>query len=111
MTEPGNQLSQLDLFISCAVPTCDFPVVEPGDVCTGCQDEFGHMLRARPAAPCVSPQLDPAHSAGIPEQNRTSRTSSATDELTRSQRCWLCEERRTCTKVRGRWECRGCTRG
>jgi hypothetical protein len=113
MTEPRHQLAQLDLFTPCAIPTCETPVIESGEVCTGCLDAFGHMLQARSAAPCVSPQLDPAHSAGISEQNRTSRTSSAsTDELKRAQRwCWLCEERRTCTKVRGRWECRGCTRG
>ncbi|MFD7008079.1 hypothetical protein [Rhodococcus jostii] len=59
MTAPGNQRPQLDLFISCTIPTCDFPVVEPGDVCTGCQDAFDDMLRPRPAAPCVSPQFDP----------------------------------------------------
>ncbi|SEB75813.1 hypothetical protein SAMN04490239_1537 [Rhodococcus koreensis] len=85
MTEPENPLPQLDLFTSCTIPTCDFPVVEPGDVCTGCQDAFDDMLRPRPAAPCVSPQFEPTHSAGNSEPNKTSRTSSA-DERTRAQR-------------------------
>nr|WP_271209133.1 hypothetical protein [Rhodococcus wratislaviensis]GLK33591.1 hypothetical protein GCM10017611_04330 [Rhodococcus wratislaviensis] len=110
MTEPKPPLPQLDLFTPCAVHACDFPVVEDEEVCTGCQDAFEDMLRPRPAAPCVSPPFDPTHSAGNSEPNKTSRTSSA-DEFTRAQRCWLCEQRRTCTKVRGRWECRGCTRG
>ena len=33
----------------------------------------------------------------------------AGDGETRSnQRCWLCDQRRRCTRVDGRWECRDC---
>ncbi|MFZ2178213.1 MAG: hypothetical protein WAW17_30150, partial [Rhodococcus sp. (in: high G+C Gram-positive bacteria)] len=111
MTDPRHQLPQLDLFTPCAVHACDVPVVEPGDVCTGCQDAFGHMLQPRPTAPCVSPQFEPAHSAGIPERNRPSPTAGASEPTRRAnQTCWLCEQRRTCKTVRGRWECRVCTR-
>lgn len=24
------------------------------------------------------------------------------------QRCWICEQRRTCTRIAGRWECLVC---
>ncbi len=112
MTEPRHQLAQLDLFTPCAIPTCETPVIESGDVCPGCQDAFGHMLQTRPPVPReVSPQLEAAHTVEIPAGNTAIPTASTNDpDRKAKQTCWLCEERRTCQKVRGRWECRSCTR-
>ncbi|AWK76204.1 hypothetical protein CBI38_32410 (plasmid) [Rhodococcus oxybenzonivorans] len=73
MTEPRHQLTQLDLFTPCAIPTCETSVTEFGDVRTGCLEEFGHMLR--PAAPCAPTQLEPADSGGIPERNTQPRAA------------------------------------
>lgn len=109
MTEPRYQLPQLDLFTPCAVHACDFPVVEAEKVCAGCLDEFGDMLR--PAAPCTPTQPEPAHSTGIPERNTPPRIAHPAEPHRKAnQRCWLCEERRTCTKVHGQWECGDCMR-
>ncbi|KAF0966401.1 hypothetical protein MLGJGCBP_00420 [Rhodococcus sp. T7] len=110
MTEPRHQLTQLDLFAPCAIPTCETPVTESGDVCTGCQNAFGHMLQPRPPAPGdVSPQLEDAHTVGVPAGAIPTASTNDPDRKA-NQRCWLCEERRTCQKVSGRWECRACTR-
>ncbi|MDF3284994.1 hypothetical protein [Gordonia sp. N1V] len=33
---------------------------------------------------------------------------AAGDRTTRGQLCWLCEQRRACTRIAGRWECADC---
>ncbi|MFC9553624.1 hypothetical protein ACFTWF_22480 [Rhodococcus sp. NPDC056960] len=63
MTDPRHPLPQLDLFTSCAIHACEIPVAEPGDVCTGCLNAFGHLLQPRPTTLRPPRQLAPGHSA------------------------------------------------
>jgi len=50
---------------------------------------------------------DAAVHAAYAEQQRTLRIADGR-EPKRNQLCWLCEQRRTCTKQPGGWECEAC---
>lgn len=51
---------------------------------------------------------DPARVAGAGEPASRSPRSEGEPERKANQRCWLCEERRTCTKQAHGWECDVC---
>lgn len=98
-------------------PVCGgWVLVELGPVCGVCRTAFGSYLQPLPAAP----EPDAAPAAASPETARwltllrsagpatpTSETPEAPQER-QNQRCWLCEERRTCIRTEQGWECRAC---
>ncbi|AVJ50273.1 hypothetical protein I5J36_gp57 [Mycobacterium phage Mendokysei] len=110
------------LFASCVLPGCQNLVAEVGGPCDDCLAAFGPMLvrneggrrmtaeqiaerdsyvsaayALQLAAP-TSPKLVAAESADAEDG----------PERRRNQTCWLCEERRTCTKRPQGWECDEC---
>ncbi|MFC8181601.1 hypothetical protein ACFULT_22210 [Rhodococcus sp. NPDC057297] len=118
MTTPAHVGAAVtaSLFEVCALPGCRYPVTHPADVCASCRTAFGSMLRQT-----TEPVRDPGEVAAELKQRddvvRTryrERTTTDVDEATsepeqrRSQICWLCTERRTCTRQSAGWECRDC---
>lgn len=107
---------QSTLFDGCALPGCAVPVATPGDVCQSCRAAFGDMLNVRTDGLARDPEQVradlAARDASTREQYRTqAATVAAAQQVStrkRSQICWLCEERRTCTSTAGRWECADC---
>ena len=83
------------LFTGCVLAGCSNIVAEDGEICSQCRHIFGDMIR-------LVSERERA------EQPRPAATGAQV--LTRrNQRCWLCEQRRTSTRVGGQWECRDCT--
>lgn len=106
---------QAELFTAYALPGCSVPVVTPGDVCTPCQYAFGDLLRLH-AGPALDPEQVAAdlreRDEGVRAQYRAHTavtTAAQPDSLPkRNQVCWLCEERRTCTREETGFECAHC---
>jgi hypothetical protein len=123
------------LFATCALPGCQNPVAEGGEVCPGCLAGCGEYLRpARPSEPPLTEQilaerdaavadmyrrrreLVAAAKTGDPDAARLARMETRliaqipTGDGNRKpmQNCWLCEERHTCTKTPQGWECGSC---
>lgn len=115
---PSNTESawQATLFTSCALPGCVVPVSEAGEVCSSCRSAFGDMLRIHVGVPNLGgPEQVAAelrdHDVRVLAQYRTRTQAPTADEddvEIRNQICWLCEERRTCTRERDGFECRCC---
>ncbi len=83
------------MFTGCVLAGCSNIVAEDGELCSQCRHIFGDMIR-------LVSERERA------EQPRPAATGAQV--LTRrNQRCWLCEQRRTCTRVGGQWACRDCT--
>lgn len=111
---------QPSLFATCALPGCNSPVVSWGEVCGGCQVDFNDYLRpARRDQPVLTEHdleqrdLDvaAAHARqhGAPVSTEPRRVDhSGEHERRANQRCWLCEQRRTCTRMPHGWECDHC---
>ena len=116
MTPPTTESAwQATLFISCALPGCVVPVSEPGEVCSSCRSAFGDMLRIHVGVPNIDAEQVAAELRARDEsvlaQYRTrthAPNADAGDVEIRNQICWLCEERRTCTRERDGFECRSC---
>lgn len=99
---------------SCPLPGCDHPVPGPAVPCGGCREASGPQLReapgtSRPRAGTVAALARrDAEAALILAQRKLIRAP----ESRRSQRCWVCEERRTCRRDAScadeRWICRDC---
>lgn len=86
------------MFTGCVLAGCSNIVAEDGGICSQCRSIFGDMIRP----------VSERERAKTTERPRPAAT--AAQQLTRrNQRCWLCEQRRTCTRVGGQWECRDCT--
>lgn len=126
---------QLELFARCALPGCAQAVAQPGEVCAGCIQACGPYLVCCEPRPGVTPeqiadeladrdrgtmaayaaQADAAqwlakrhienHIKASPE---VVKAIEAVEVRKPNQLCWLCEERRACTHVAGRWECGKC---
>lgn len=103
--------SVLDDLAQCAVPGCGGVVAAWGVVCPDCKAAFGEFLVVAPvSAPVTREQLE--------ERDATTAAAYAKQkelvpERKRNQRCWICEERRTCSWVKGPttsfdWECDEC---
>jgi hypothetical protein len=136
-SEPtGAVLVDVALFPSCPLPGCDTPVANPTQPCEGCLAAFGDTLRrvdtdqtseqitaelhARDAAVADMyrrrRELVAAAKTGDPDADRLARMESrliaqipaADGDRKPMQTCWLCEERRTCTKTAQGWECDSC---
>ncbi len=86
------------MFTGCVLAGCSNIVAEDGEICSQCRRIFGDMIRP----------VSERERTGTTEPPRPAAT--AAQVLTRrNQRCWLCEQRRTCTRFGGQWECRDCT--
>ena len=98
------------LFAACVLPGCTNLVEVVGQPCADCVAAFGGMLRAtgreRDAAQIAAEIAE--RDAYVREAYQQQRAIAATPERKAMQVCWLCTERRTCTKVDSRWECDGC---
>ncbi|RQO45839.1 hypothetical protein DBV08_18380 [Rhodococcus sp. KBW08] len=93
------------MFTGCVLAGCSNIVAEDGEICSQCRRIFGDMIR--PVSEMIRPVSERERAETIePPQP----AATAAQQLTRrNQRCWLCEQRRTCTRVGGQWECRDCT--
>ena len=98
---------QLELLSPCPIPVCSSSVAQAGDVCGRCRIAFGWMLREKTNR---IPQPE------APDQNQSEPRTGADPkgpngpDLRVGQCCWICESRRICTRIRGRWECRICAK-
>lgn len=98
----------------CCLPACTEPSPAVGQPCNGCRATFGSYLvqsdRAAPGAEVLAAELA-ARDEGIREQYRAQRALAAAQpepERKQNQTCWLCDEKRTCTRLPGGWECDRC---
>lgn len=98
-------MNALTLTPECVLPGCHEPAILAGDACQGCRDAFGPMLVERPDLPGLTAESIEARDGKVRAAYAQQR-----DETKRKQNqvCWLCEERRTCALIDGRWECDGC---
>lgn len=117
-----------NLFDDCVLPGCPHPVEAPGRACSDCLEAFGPMLQPAPAATMTAEEIARRDSAvrdiyaartpathaehdPAPAEDAEQAPAQAPGEECESkpnQRCWLCEERRTCTRRPAGWECRTC---
>jgi hypothetical protein len=97
------------LFPECALPGCRNPVDDVGHPCGECLAAFGHRLR--PGQPLTAEQVA-ERDAGVKAAYAAQRELRVAEglEAKRNQLCWLCEQRRTCTKQERGWECDDCRR-
>ncbi|WP_051722135.1 MULTISPECIES: hypothetical protein [Actinomycetes] len=105
----------LELFARCVLPGCANPVAEQRHPYPDCERACAGFLRSTARAP-----LGAEDQAARDEQVRAAQRANAdltraiaaadpTARITRAnQRCWMCEQRRLCTRVSGQWECRDC---
>lgn len=114
---------------TCILPGCTEPVAEQGAACQSCIDDWGPHLRAgdgptmtvedqqardRATQKAYAMQLagdDPEKVAAVHAHYTESTTTIRRREEPvgkANQRCWLCEERRTCTQEVNGWECKTC---
>lgn len=124
----------LTLLTTCVLPGCPYPVALAGDVCEECLAVFGPMLQETDRPPLTAEQIEArdrgtadmyrlmAHVAAKMEAEAEAAAAAGvlaledlpepepvdTRERKRNQTCWLCEERRTCTRTDSGWECDTC---
>lgn len=75
---PSHHKPQLTLFAECAVHACDTPVASKNDVCPGCLDLFGPMLRLRTASSRQTTQQEPT-TATAPQEADTKSSAATAD--------------------------------
>lgn len=99
----------------CALPGCRHAVPDPGRPCLCCLAAFGTMLRERSPAADVDGTSQPSGISphrpvlgGLKPNSAVKAALSGTKERKQNQTCWLCVERRTCTKEEQGWECDEC---
>lgn len=113
---------------TCVLPGCTEPVAEQGAACQSCIDDWGPHLQASdgPAMTAEDQQArdratqkayaiqlagnDPEKIAAVHAHYAEPATAprSGAPVGKANQRCWLCEERRTCTQEANGWECKTC---
>ena len=108
----------------CILPGCRNSVSEQGMPCDECAAAFGSHLRSTDGPPMTAEAQatrdsetqttyavlfaggDPAFVEAAGGRRRS--TPNALRERKANQRCWMCEQRRTCTKQANGWECDAC---
>jgi hypothetical protein len=104
----------VSLFATCALPGCPNPVVEWGQVCPDCVTACGPYLQpTRPDQPAITEAVLAERDLEVATAMRLLRGVAcggrdATQIRKQNQRCWLCEERHTCTQTGQGWECDRC---
>jgi hypothetical protein len=96
---------QLELLSPCQIPACPSSVAQDGDVCDRCRIAFDWMLQEIRIPEPEAPGQDPSE----PGTGADLRGTNGPDRRV-GQCCWICESRRSCTRIRGRWECRICAK-
>ncbi|WP_068166598.1 hypothetical protein [Rhodococcus phenolicus] len=99
------------LFAECILPGCTQPVAEELTPCQTCRTIFGPMLQK-------TDSREPLTHADITARDNDTRAAyraqlriiaeTPQPARRRNQRCWMCEQRRTCTQTPQGWECRDC---
>jgi hypothetical protein len=106
------------LFSVCPVPICSNPV-DDGELCAECLALIGDGLIRRVEAPgqpaAEAPvTLDDARrqlAGQLAVESRRAAAQESGDAWKPGQRCWVCEQRRSCRLdpgQRGEWICREC---
>ncbi|MCF3940704.1 hypothetical protein [Gordonia tangerina] len=95
----------IELFPRCALPGCANPTDAQGHPCSQCLRDFGGLLRHNPAGQALSATAEAARDR-LAGQRDTDIDAGIQGKP--GQICWLCDQRRTCTRVADRWECRTC---
>lgn len=117
----------LQLFAECCLPGCRLPSDVEGGPCPSCAALFdgtagwtlqrgqgvaetAEQVAARKAGQCMAQTLAlTAPSGATADAPAAASRRVVALERRQNQRCWLCEERRTCVKARDGWECDACT--
>ena len=106
----------VSLFEVCALPGCRYPVTDPAEACASCRTAFGPMQRqtSQPVRDPVEVAAELKQRDDVVVARYRERTTPDVDEAARgpeqrrSQICWMCTERRTCTRQSAGGECRDC---
>lgn len=112
------------LFAECALPGCHFLTDTQGHPCPSCVRDCGDYLAHRPDGVAMTSDAQAARdrdvraayaaqqqlSVGAVDVARGERTAAIEHgrEPKPGQQCWVCECRRSCHLIDGRWECRDC---
>lgn len=111
------------LFAECVFPGCTNPADAHGHPCPTCLRECGDYLVRRPDGTPMTADQQPerdnrardadADQWAILSPALTARADRALNieaghQVKPGQTCWICEERRSCHRINGRWECRQC---
>ncbi|HEY9313799.1 hypothetical protein [Williamsia sp.] len=107
---------ELELFPRCVLPGCAHPTAEQGHPCPDCARAFTGYLQTADVAPLTQAEQDDRdeQTRAAQRAHQSVAAAAAAADLTgelltrHNQRCWLCEQRRTCTRISGHWECRQC---
>ena len=83
---------------------CGGVVVGDDTVCDTCRTAWGPLLRLRPAMALESE----ADAAADEVSSHDGTNAAAVQAIKLGQLCWLCEQRRRCCLIAGRWECTSC---
>ena len=121
----------LELWPRCALPGCPNPTTAQGHPCPDCQQHMGGYLRHHPGGTPLTADTQAQRDNDIRAAYTAQRTLATDPEATEpkaraitaaerhlaitagdrtkpGQLCWLCEQRRACTRIAGRWECADC---
>lgn len=109
---------------TCVLPGCTEIVGDPTQPCGGCLALFGPWLREteeRTLTAEVIAKRDRGVHAAYAAQLRAEMIAEAAEAADRAvaiargeperkamQLCWICEQRRTCTRIADQWECPVC---
>jgi len=101
------------LFATCPVGGCSNLVSDPRQVCSECRAAFASYLRPS-STPVLSAEAFAAKLAEADARHRQALAArhDKTPAWKANQRCWVCEERRTCREeqvgIERRWVCKTC---
>lgn len=98
------------LFAECALPGCHFPTDTQGHPCPSCMRDCGDYLAHRPDGVAMTADAQAARDRDVRAAYAAQRTVAIENgqEPKPGQQCWICECRRSCHLIDGRWECRDC---
>ncbi|WP_234816706.1 MULTISPECIES: hypothetical protein [Mycolicibacterium] len=115
-------MTSTDAQPTCVLPGCSNPVHQQGRPCQECVVAFGDYLLAGEGPGLTAeqqaardretmrgyamhkPNIETAPEAIPPPRVRAKQEP----ERKQNQTCWMCEQRRTCTKQEHGWECDEC---
>ena len=93
-------------------------VVIPGDtMCDTCRTEWGTLIQPTSTDQPSEPQTADTATEYVttpvdhgPAETRCERRArqESGEQARPNQTCWLCEQRRHCWRIAGRWECATC---
>lgn len=111
-------LPEPELFAHCPLPGCARLTDAQGQPCDDCRTAFGEMIAHTPGGAPLTAADQAARDAETLAAYRSHAALTATEpsddteagegETRSNQRCWLCDQRRRCTRIDRRWECRDC---